>query len=166
MAWLAPHLHQGRYLTRDLILAATTEPEHETEKDDATPSIFKAVEALTKGIEVPLPHGHAFLDKDDRRRTRVRLRWWDDQATTFRTAAMLPAEERAALPDTPIPAHARLGAVQAPVFFGHYWLVGDITLQSPRCACVDYSAGKGGSLVAYRFDGETELSAEKFVWVP
>jgi hypothetical protein len=31
---------------------------------------------------------------------------------------------------------------------------------------VDYSAGKGGPLVAYRFDGEQTLSQEKFVWVP
>jgi len=54
----------------------------------------------------------------------------------------------------------------APLFFGHYWLVGDIKLQSPLCACVDYSAGKGGPLVAYRFDGEAELSAGRFVWVP
>jgi hypothetical protein len=28
---------------------------------------------------------------------------------------------------------------------------------------VDYSAGKGGPLVAYRFDGERELGAEKFI---
>ena len=29
----------------------------------------------------------------------------------------------------------------------------------------DYSAGKGGALVAYRFDGEPNLSLEQFVWV-
>jgi hypothetical protein len=37
-----------------------------------------------------------------------------------------------------------------PLSFGHYWLTGDIALQSPRHACVDYSAGNGGPLVAYR----------------
>jgi hypothetical protein len=30
---------------------------------------------------------------------------------------------------------------------------------------VDYSAGKGGPLVAYQFDGEEELSPDKFVRV-
>ncbi len=94
------------------------------------------------------------------------MRWWDDDAATYRAAAMLSDEERAAVPETPIPAHARLDRVQTPLFFGHYWLVGDISLQSPLCACVDYSAGKGGPLVAYRFDGEAVLSADKFVWVP
>ena len=29
--------------------------------------------------------------------------------------------------------------------------------------CVDYSVAKGGPLVAYRFDGEPQLSAGKFV---
>ena len=51
------------------------------------------------------------------------------------------------------------------MFFEHYWLTGSIEPQSTRCACVDYSAGKGGPLVAYRFDGETELSVDKFVLV-
>jgi hypothetical protein len=45
-------------------------------------------------------------------------------------------------------------------------ITGDIAPQSPRHACVDYSGGKGGPLVAYRYDGERELSMEKFVSVP
>jgi hypothetical protein len=36
---------------------------------------------------------------------------------------------------------------------------------SPRVACVDYSVARGGPLTAYRFDGESELMAEKFVTV-
>lgn len=33
-------------------------------------------------------------------------------------------------------------------------------------ACVDFSVAKpGGKLVAYRWDGEDELSSDKFVWV-
>jgi hypothetical protein len=32
-------------------------------------------------------------------------------------------------------------------------------------ACVDYSVANRGPLVAYRFDGEPELSADKFVAV-
>ncbi|HEY0872437.1 MAG TPA: hypothetical protein VGD94_03110, partial [Vicinamibacterales bacterium] len=166
LSWLEPRLHYRRFLTRELMPAAVVEPEDEAEKDNATPTIFKAVEALTKGIEVPLPNGHSFLDKDGHRRTRVRVRWWDPGATTYRTAAMLTPEERAGLPDDLIPPHARLAHAGKPVIFGHYWLTGAITLPSSQAACVDYSAGKGGPLVAYRFDGEQELSPEKFVWVP
>jgi hypothetical protein len=96
----------------------------------------------------------------------VRVRWWDERATTYREAAMLSPAEASALPEAAIPEHARIPLDDNPVFFGHYWLTGDIELQSPRHACVDYSAGKGGPLVAYRYDGERELSMEKFVSVP
>ena len=165
MNWLPPNLHKGRYLTRDLMIAATDEPEDEVEKDNPTPSVFKAVEALTKGIEIPLPVGYHFLDKYDIPRDRVRVRWWDKDATTYRSAAMLSTAERAALPDLLIPEYAQVGVGDKPVFFGHYWLTGAPSLQSDRAVCVDYSAGKGGALVAYRFDGEPELSPEHFVWV-
>jgi hypothetical protein len=36
---------------------------------------------------------------------------------------------------------------------------------SSKFACLDYSVAKGGPLVAYRFEGETELSSENFAWV-
>jgi hypothetical protein len=163
MAWLAPQLHEKRYLTRKLMVAATDEDE--AEKDTAAPSIFKAVECLTKGIEIPLPDGHQFQDKDGHTRRRVRVRWWDEKATTYRGAAMLPPTECAALPDLPIPAHARIARTDEPVFFGHYWLTGTPSLQSRQAVCVDYSAGNGGPLVAYRFDAEPELSTERLMWV-
>jgi diadenosine tetraphosphatase ApaH/serine/threonine PP2A family protein phosphatase len=164
MAWVAPHLRDGRYLTRDLMVAATDEPE-DAQKDNAEPSIFKAVECVTKGIEIPLPAGHAFQDKDGHVRTRVRVRWWDEGATTYRTGVMLSPEELEALPDRPIPEYAQVASVSTPVFFGHYWLTGTPSLQSLRAACLDYSAGNGGPLVGYRFDSGPDLSDERFVWV-
>jgi hypothetical protein len=45
------------------------------------------------------------------------------------------------------------------VIFGHYWFTGTPAVISPRVACVDYSAAKDGPLVAYRWDGESELSS-------
>ena len=166
MAWLSPQLRDGRWLTRDLMAAATTEPANESEKDNATPTVFKAVESLTKGIEIPLPDGHFFFDKDGIRRNRVRVRWWDDESTTYRSAAMLSPGEKALLPDLPIPDHARVDRVHKPTFFGHYWLTGTASLQSRKAVCIDYSAGKGGPLVAYRFDGEHDLTLDRFVSVP
>lgn len=165
MEWLSPQLLEGRFLTPELMVAATEEPANKAEKDNATPSIFKAVEGLTKGIEVPLPNGGKFLDKDGHSRGRVRVRWWDSEATTYRSAAMLSPEECEALPDSPIPGHARVGLGSKPVIFGHYWLTGTPSLQSEQATCVDYSAGKGGALAAYRFDGEPELRGDHLVWV-
>jgi hypothetical protein len=37
---------------------------------------------------------------------------------------------------------------------GHCWRQGRPASQTPIAACVDYSAGMGGDLVAYRRDGE------------
>jgi hypothetical protein len=161
---LLPDLHNGRYLTRDLMVLATEEPE-ESEKDSGNYTIFKAVEALTKGIEIPLPPGHSFRDKYGTERRRVRVRWWDESATTYRSAAMLSPIERESLPDTPIPECARIELEGKQVFFGHYWLTGTPSLETGQAACVDYSAGLGGALVAYRFEGESRLSPDRFVWV-
>ena len=164
--WLTPHLRAGRFLTRELMPAATIESESDAEKDGPAPSIFKAVEAVTKGIELPLSAGHEFLDKDGHPRNRVRVRWWDESAVTYRSAAMLPPAKRNELPDSPIPEYARLPIGPKPVFFGHYWLTGDPALESDLAACVDYSAGNGGPLVAYRFNGDRDhLSPECFTWV-
>ena len=52
--------------------------------------------------------------------------------------------------------------VGPPVFIGHYWMSGKPELQSPKVACVDYSAAKDGPLVAYRWDGEQELDESRF----
>jgi hypothetical protein len=165
ISWLSPRLRDGCYLTKDLMVQATREPKEPNQKDNAEPSVFKAVEALTKGIEIPLPDGHFFLDKDGIRRYRVRVRWWEHTARTYREAAMLPFPESEGLPDLPIPEHAKLPETDKPVLFGHYWLTGLPELQSHRTACVDYSAGNGGPLVAYRYDGEPNLSGDKFIWV-
>ena len=125
MSWLSDKLRDGRFLTRELMVDATDEPADEAEKDTPAPSIFKAVEALTKGIEIPLPKPHTFVDKDGHTRDRVRTRWWDEQAMTYRQVALLSDDERAALPDDHVPAHARLPVTGAkPVFFGHYWMTG------------------------------------------
>src|SRR4029077_7970780 len=96
--WLFPRPARGNLLTRDLLIDATTEPVDPEEKDTSTPSVFKAVEALIKGLEIPLPAANGFLDKDGIGRHRVRVQWWNDGATRYRDIAMLPEPERLALP--------------------------------------------------------------------
>ena len=49
---------------------------------------------------------------------------------------------------------------------GHYWRTGAPDVISPTVACVDYSAGKGGPLVAYRWTAETELTRPTFMSYP
>ena len=149
------------------MVSASREPEEEAEKDTPAPSIFKAVEALTKGIEVPLPGGLTFTDEEGRTRHRIRVRWWDGGAASFARAAIAFDDEvRRQLPDVPTPVNTRLGySAEKPVFVGHYWWKGTHEPLAPNAACVDYSIAKKGRLCAYRYDGEPELLAEKFVSV-
>jgi hypothetical protein len=154
MAELSSRLTPDCRLTRELMVPASRNGAVE----------FRTVEGLTKGLEVPLPQEHSFLDKDGHTRSNVRIRWWDRFSTTYRQLALMPEEERMRLPDVPLEHDARPRPDGAkPVFFGHYWMTGAPVLQTPLVACVDYSAGKGGRLVAYRWDGEPELSVQNFV---
>ncbi len=129
---------------------------------DKNDPLFSLVETVTKGPEIALPEGYFFADKDGNDRRDVRVKWWNDRADSWRDIAMSVPEinklPKSRLPQDVLsmtyPSNAR------PVFFGHYWLTGAPVLQSHNALCLDYSAGKDGPLLAYRFseDMSTELS--------
>ena len=167
MDWLVPQLTPDRQLRPALLVPATTEPADERERDTAKPTLFKAVEAITKGIEISLPAPHCFRDKEGVERHRVRVRWWDPGADDFASAVIVDDATRAELPRTPIPDCARIAPpTDKPIFFGHYWFTGAPRILTPHTACLDYSAGLDGPLVAYRWDGEDRLRNVRFVSVP
>ena len=157
MAELRPHLTQALQLTPELMLAASRKGQ----------MLFRTVEGLTKGLEIRLPDGHSFQDKDGHTRHEVRIRWWDTQAMSYRELAIMPEEAtRQKLPDIRIEGDARVPYDNVkPVFFGHYWMTGKPKQLSPIAACVDYSAAKDGPLVAYRWDGEPVLDDRSFVGI-
>ena len=96
---------------------------------------------------------------------RLRLRWWDTKANTYRKAAICEDELRNHLPDTPIPEHVCIGYQSPkPLFIGHYWLSGKPAVQSEKVACLDYgAANEEPLLVAYRWNGEAELSSSNLI---
>jgi hypothetical protein len=164
--WSEPDLEYLRArgsntLGRDLVVDATT----------ADHPAFDAIENVLKGPEVRIPDGIKFDDKGSHTRTNVRLTWWNESATSWRD--LLPPGTRIldvdgnpidALPDTPIPEHLlRQYTGDVPVIFGHYWFEAPLAVSNPLALCVDYSAGAGGPLAAYRFDGETTLRASNLV---
>ena len=123
-----------------------------------------AMEGVTKGLEVILPEGSSFLDHTGVERKEIRVRWWDEAATTYRKAALVPEAHRQGIPEVSLPDHIRLGNAEGiPTFLGHYWLTGTPTIQNATTAVLDYSAAKKGPLVAYRWDGEPLLSNSAFV---
>ena len=124
-----------------------------------------AVEILLKGPEERLPAGIHFFDKDGEERKEVRLRWWDQNATTFRKAALGMEGREHELPDTRLPKDYRYHEAK-PVFFGHYWLKGQPGITAPNAACLDFSVAKEGYLTAYRWTGEAELTKDSLASVP
>lgn len=137
---------------------------------DGSPA-FDAVETILKGMEIPLPAGVQFTDKDGHTRKRTRTHWWlSDTDLTYRDLAMVPASIIAQIPHEPVPPHLQPGYDGLkPLFIGHYWMSGKPRLISKHIACVDWSVAASDNpkakLCAYRWDGEEELSADNMVWV-
>lgn len=127
---------------------------------------YTAAETLLKGVEIELPDGHSFKDKDGNERFEARLRWWlaDEAELSLPEAAILPPEQARSLPDLPVAEQlADYREINQPTFVGHYWLRGTPEPLTNLIACLDYSIGKGGQLVAYRYDGEAVLDQKKFI---
>ena len=153
-------LLDGRMLEDDDFLHAAA--------DKRTPE-GEAIEAVLKGIEVPLPDPHGFHDPSGVWRRNFRARWWEapEEGIHCRDLVFpandaipaLPAPPEAAAMFQPYPADA------PPVFFGHYLKPADAALhpERPNVACLDHSAAKDGPLVAYRWNGEASLRAEHYV---
>jgi hypothetical protein len=132
---------------------------------------FEAVETLLKGMEIPLPIGVHFKDKDGHLRTRTRTRWWHEgEQLTYRDLALVPPSIIEQIPHEPVPAHLQVGYDGSkPLFIGHYWMSGTPSLMTDQVACLDYSIASDNpcyaKLCAYRWRGESILSESNLVWV-
>lgn len=144
-------------LNTELLVAASTPGAWE----------FRAVETLLKGVEVSLPGGVEFRDKDGNSRDAVRVQWWKDGASRLGEVALPLGVEIGEAARLAVPAEVpRYPRDAAPCFVGHYWLDGEPAPLTENVACLDYSVAKGGRLVAYRFDGEQKLQKERFIYAP
>jgi len=131
---------------------------------------FEAIETILKGKEIRLPKKQSFKDKDGNVRHNIRVRWWDQTAKTYRAAFMGPESAKPNIPNDQIKGDNLVEYADnlKPVFLGHYWMEGDLKPLTSNIACLDYSiaaAKKDSRLVAYRFNGESKLSSENYVWV-
>jgi len=133
---------------------------------------FKALETCLKGLEISLPEGYSFTDKDDVERYEIRTRWWLEGELSYQDVALQDRETRAGLPDHPLPAGVLPGYdASKPVFLGHYWLKGEPKPLTRHIACLDYSIAGDKmldherKLCAYRWQGESELTAANYTWV-
>jgi hypothetical protein len=164
MRHLTAVLGPTRKMTPDFVVSSNTKGHPD----------YEAIETILKGPEIPLPNGFVYLDGEGTARSHARAKWWEDDADTYRSAALIPPGSNTpegldfpTLPDTRIdesiyaPYHD-----STPLIVGHYWREGDPEVLHHRVACVDYSAGRGGPLTAYKWDGKSSLTKENFVSTP
>ncbi len=122
---------------------------------------------VTCGPEAVLPDGMSLLTPDGEMRNEIRIKWWLDLSGATCREAVFP--DNPSVPDVPprfLPPHGYPEDAPA-TFFGHYAL----REKKPRplranVACLDLGMGKGGTLCAYRWDGESSIVPEKFVIAP
>ena len=126
---------------------------------------YEAIDVLTKGPEIELPGGATIIDKDGHTRNAARLKWWEPHPGTLGQALLFQSRPEGVNLDAPFPGESYPGYPRddPPVFFGHYWNSGPIAPERPNAVCLDYSAGMGDRLVAYRLGGEERLDPERFV---
>ncbi|MFY9334966.1 MAG: metallophosphoesterase [Mycobacterium sp.] len=155
-----------RFTTAEQIVSAT----------DKSSPLYEAVEVLLKGPEVSLvDYGlPAYRDKDGHRREKARARWWHQGATTLPELAEVGSfRTEDGDPYPPLPSiqvdpadRSYVYNDRLPVFYGHYWRTDNpvhLDDWTDYTACVDFSAGKGGTLVAYRWSGEPTIALEHYV---
>lgn len=127
---------------------------------------YAARKRLTCGFEYDLPDGMSFEGVGGMRHGEIRVAVWRHWAETLKEVALMPHGPGLLPDDMRIPAEVPLVDVTGtPILFGHHWFSGPVRIESPKVACLDWSAANGGPLVAYRWDGESELSNDKLVAV-
>lgn len=131
---------------------------------------FRVLERLTRGIHLRLPDNIEIHSGDGFTRRTFRAHFWAEAPRTYGDVVFQPDNLPGDLEMRSLSAeeHARLtyyAPDEPPLFLGHYWCEGVPALPAPNIACLDYSAVKYGRLVAYRWDGEQALNADKFVWI-
>ncbi|SUQ57291.1 diadenosine tetraphosphatase [Raoultella terrigena] len=128
--------------------------------------LFHLLETILKGPELALPAGYSFEDKTRIERRHIRIRWWLNEATTYRQIAQVQPEMVSSIPDIALEKSAYV-LPEVPVVVGHYTLSGEPAALSERVVCVDYNAAKASHpLRAWIYDaGETEVTNGRFVSV-
>ena len=128
-------------------------------------ALVRARKLLTCGLELPLPAGRFIEDKKGFKHSEVRIANWRDWENEFHKVALVPKGQERNLEGMGWPEDLKITAIEgSPIFIGHHWFQGTPRVESEKLACLDWSASKGGPLVAYRWDGEQLLSDNKLVW--
>ncbi len=145
-------------------------PDILVESSDTDSFVGMMVDRLLRGTDIRLPDEQVIRSRDGFERSFFRAKFWSDEPNTYGDVVFQPDPLPDDLFNRPLSEEEKMRLTfyptdEVPVFFGHYWLHGRPKPLKPNVACLDYSAVKYDRLVAYRFDHEAVLSADKFTWV-
>ena len=151
--------------------------EHFVEATTEGTKLHQAIEVLLKGPEIPLlDYGmEPYWDSEAKKfRKDARIKWWDHDASTLpalaelRAAKLKNGDAYPTYEPRPVdPEHlSYVYQDKVPLFYGHYWREWEPVERddwTTYTACVDFSATRGGTLVAYRWNGEQTISFDNYV---
>lgn len=148
----------------------TIDPKFVIESADYKNFAAKFVNRITRGVSLLLPDNQSMTSVDGYTRRTFRVKFWVDNPEYYKDIEFQPDRLARSLADREVSVREKeylpfYGPEERHLFVGHYWLQGTPAPIKKNIACLDYSAVKGGKLVAYRMDGEVNLSAKNFVWV-
>jgi hypothetical protein len=124
------------------------------------------LEKILKGIELKLPEGLLWEDKHNGKiRNTMRFNWFQCNKINSYKKCALSFPKKEILPNYKIKKKPQTYSDEIPVFFGHYWLLGEPKVQTEYAACLDYSVAKNGKLVCYRWNNEKKLKNEGFFFI-
>jgi hypothetical protein len=130
---------------------------------------YLAVEAVLKGVELPLPDGKYFKDHQGNIQTKFRARWWDKGLASPTSKNMLfpPKEDFHNIPlnQSDVSALPGYDAHEKALFIGHYYKPAGSPQEpeSENIYCLDFSAANGGPLTSYRWNGDGKLTQSRLV---
>lgn len=138
--------------------------EHWVHAFDSRHELYNLLEVMLKGPEIKLPTGHQFTDLNGASRNEIRVKWWLEEAKTYRDVAIsVPTAELNNIPEITLPNAEKNPVQSVPVFVGHYKqqvIEGDSKeLLSDKVCCLDFYVGNKVDLTGYFFSGEQSLNA-------
>jgi hypothetical protein len=137
--------------------------------------VSEIIESTLKGIEILLPNNNSFKDNAGIIRTKSRVKWWVKPLENYYQNYLEDMTLKQVDVDGIYIEEDKIkmfyqngyGDNEKIVFFGHYCLDVDGPPKpfKKNVCCLDYGISKKKRLVAYRYDGESQIDETKYVEV-
>lgn len=140
-----------------------------TKARDKTTWESQVLETTTQGMRFKFDERVFKLETHFKRDRKFRAKFWLDSPKTYGDIFFHPFHLPTEIANLDLPNYILDGIEtyekeRKKLFIGHYWLNGEPKILAQNIVCTDYSAVKGGALVAYRFSGEQTLTNNNFVF--